>query len=602
MMQSLPLQEHEPRPLPDERETENTYNPTEEERKLLVKVEALFQKAKKHRQKYDSAWVDYYKNFRGKQWKEQRPSYRASEVFNLIWQAIQTIIPTITDSKPKFEFLPQDPSDREFADLMNDLCESDWQTKSWLYTLTEVLYDSHNYGTGISTLVYNPKSQELEYSSVSPFYMFPDPQAESLKRKCLYVSHAEPEGVGHVKRMFPKYAALIKPDVVDFQDENRIDYSLQRYNSSTVDSLFVETSGYNQDQNEVLLKTTYMEDDEVLEEEFEDETGQKQTVRRLKYPDGRKVVVANEMILSDGPIGYEDDDCKYPYQRLINYIDPRKFWGISEQEPLESPQRTFNKLISCVLDVLYLTGNPVWVVDTTSGIDTDNLTNQPGLIVEKEPGSEVRREAGVQLQPYILPLIDRWKEWFESISNSGDIPRGIPDGGVTAAKAIEDLQNAANSKTRLKMRNLDSYLQDFGQQYVSRALQFYTAPKVYRVTGKDGANKYFKMHIDKVQDENGNSYHKANVQKYTENGLLDPFSKDIMLKGKLDVRVVTGSSLPFSKAENERRALNLFDREIIDAEEVLKRIEYPNYEAVLQRVNDAKARAAQAALAGAPAA
>jgi hypothetical protein len=29
-------------------------------------------------------------------------------------------------------------------------------------------------------------------------------------------------------------------------------------------------------------------------------------------------------------------------------------------------------------------GNPVWVVDTTANVDTDSLTNRPGLVIEKE--------------------------------------------------------------------------------------------------------------------------------------------------------------------------------------------------------------------------
>ncbi len=585
------LEEHEPF---QKDENKAIYDPTEDEKKLVKKCEGLFQKAKRAKSKYDWNWIENYKLFRGKQWKEQRPSYRASEVVNLIWQNVQTQVPVIVDARPKFEYLPQEPSDREFADLMNDICASDWQTYNWLYKLTEVLYDSHLYGTGLSCLKYDPKKARIVYESVDPFYMFPDPSAYDFETRCAYTVVAEPMDVEKIKRIAGDKAQYIKADVVNFASEKRVDLANVKYNNPSSDQLYVEVvGGYDTTTvPEVLVKTVYMEDEEVLNEEVKDETDSTKPPiiqKRLKYPNGRKVVIANDVVLDDGQNDYEGE-IRYPYQRLINYILPRCFWGISELEALESPQRTFNKLVSYVLDVLYLMGNPIWVVDFTAGVDTENLTNQPGLVVEKEPGSEVRREAGVQLQPYVLSLIDRFKEWFDQISGSQDVTRGVTSGGVTAASAIQDLQNAAQTRIRLKMKNLDAYLQDLGRQYANRVMQFYTAPQVFRLTGKDGTEKYFKMHIKKLPD--GTS--QAHVVRYTENGLEDPQTNVYTLRGELDVRVTTGSSLPFSKMETERRVKWLFEDGIIDAEEVLKALEYPNWEAIQQRMQAKAEAAAQA--------
>jgi hypothetical protein len=145
------------------------------------------------------------------------------------------------------------------------------------------------------------------------------------------------------------------------------------------------------------------------------------------------------------------------------------------------------------------------------------------------------------------------------------------------------------------MKNLDAYLQDFGSQYASRVMQFYTAPQVFRLTGKDGTEKYFKMSITKQDD----GTHTALVQRFTDNNLLNPTEETYQLRGQLDVRVTTGSSLPFSKVQTENRAYALFDRGIIDAEEVLKSLEYPNWEAIQQRMQALAQQ--QAAMGQAPA-
>jgi hypothetical protein len=70
---------------------------------------------------------------------------------------------------------------------------------------------------------------------------------------------------------------------------------------------------------------------------------------------------------------------------------------------------------------------------------------------------------------------------------------------------------------------------------------------------------------------------------------------EMQASAKLDVRVTTGSTLPFAKAEKEQKLLQLFDRGIIDAEEVMRGTDYPNWEAVLQRVQQRQAAAAAAA-------
>jgi hypothetical protein len=284
------------------------------------------------------------------------------------------------------------------------------------------------------------------------------------------------------------------------------------------------------------------------------------------------------------------DDGEWPWQRWTNYILPREFWGESEIAQIKGPQKIFNKIYSFVLDAMTMTGNPVWMVDHDSGVDPDKLTNTPGLVVEKNPGTEVRRVEGTQLQPYILQTLDRVKEYIDQIAGAQDITRGIPAGGVTAAAAIADLQNAAQTRLRQKARNLDAYLQNLGAQYASRVMQYYTAPRTFNYTGDDGVTKYFKAHID--TNEEGNKV--AVVQRFDDAGRPEPVVNQYELRGKLDVRVTTGTALASSKARLKEEQLALFDRGLIDAEEFFKSTDYPNWEVVLERVREQEQAAAQA--------
>jgi hypothetical protein len=606
--------EHAPR---KEERKPASYEPTPEEKKAIKLVEKLFSKAKRHRALYDQQWLEFYRFFRGKQWKEQRPSYRHSEVINFVFQTIQSSAPLQNDSRPRFDFLPEEPSDLELASILSDTAAADWTKNNWSMELYEVILDSNIYGTGFSETCYEPKLSKIMYQSADPFHCYPDPDATDVNKKGDFFIYAEPIEIDKLKRRYPEKKDYLKADMMDLLKGQKNETGLVRFRDPVDSKVTVDGDNASDliHKSKALLITCYIKA-EALSDEFDeveqpvmgqmpvmDEMGNQigmqevqtgtEFVQIAKYPNGRKIVVCNNVILSDGPNPY--DDGEFPYERLVNYPLSREFWGISEVEQLMGPQKIFNKVFSFALDVLTLMGNPIWVVSTDSDVDVDNLVNRPGLVVEKTPGSEVRREEGVQLQPYVLQIADKIQSWIEGLSGSQDVSRGVQPTGVTAASAISQLQEAALTRIRQKSRNQDGYLQDVGRHWTSRTFQFRTAPEIFRLTSQDGANKYFRAYVEPYENDSGEKMKRFNVTPYTENGKIDPTQgKTYETRAKFDVKVSTGSNLPFNKAEKEQRLLGLFDRGAIDRQELLKGSDYPNWEAVEQRMAQKEAAAAQA--------
>ncbi len=482
--------------------------------------------------------------------------------------------------------------------------------------LTESVYDSHFYGTGFISVEFNPKADmglgAIELKSADPFYSFPDPSARSLKLDCNNFTYAEPVDIDVLKKRYPEVAKFLKPDLLDMAGGSKTDLTSVIYRSINDTGMLMEGSNPYElsAKNQAIEQTVYIKDDtfdEIEKEETNPETGEVvlKYEQKLKYPNGRKICKIGNVLAYDGPKPYDDD--LFPYARLINYTLPREFWGISEVEQLESPQKIFNKLVSFTLDVLTLTGNPVWLIPTNSGVDTDNIFNRPGLNIEYDGNDRPERVPGVELQSYVLPLIDRMREWFDGVGGQSDVSQGIKPEGVTAASAITALQEAAQTRLRLKSRNLDGLLQDAGQLYLSRVMQFYTTPRIIRLTSNQNAQKYFKFHVEEREQNDGSSQKFAVVQKHTvtqdgQDVWHDPVEYPV--KGNFDVRVTTGSSLPFAKAEKFNKAKEMFQLGVIDEEELLKQAEYPNWEAVLERVKAKREEKAlmqqQAAMQGAP--
>jgi hypothetical protein len=585
-------------------------NITPEDQDCVKMVMKLFHKYKKHREKYDRNWLHYYKIFRGDQWDGiKMPRYRQKEVVNMVWDVIQGNVPLQTDVRPQMSFIAEEPSDTEFAGILNEISNSDWDRNNWLVPLTEIILDGYLYGTGYGEIGYDPDADyglgSALFESTDPFYVYPDPEARQINEKRSQgLITAEPVDTERLKKQYPEWAHLLKADVQDVIASSKTALNDFKFRAASTDRDMPDVTfleGKESAEQRTLLITAYLKPDEteeITEPDGVNDLGEPQVkvIVKKRYPLGRKVVVACGVKLEDGPLPFEHG--MLPFCKYNNYLLSREFYGVSEVEQLESPQRVFNKILNAQLEIMNLMGNPVWIIDHTSGIDPNMLVNRTGLVVEKEPGSEVRREVGVQLSPAALQLIDRMQQWFNNVAGTQDVSRGEAPAGVTAASAIEALQQAARTRIRQKQRNLDAFIRDMGQQYIGVILEKYTASRVFRVTNQQGASKYFRMSVEKVQDDMGKMKTKALLREFVQNpdGQIVPSNeiKEFFINGRFDVRVNTSSALPFAVADKEQKTLQLFDRGIIDEEEVLANIDYPNREAVLARLNERKAMQAEA--------
>lgn len=596
--------------------------PTPEEKELAKQIDKLFEKYAKHRRRYDTNWVQFYKYYRGQQFPlGKRLSYKHREVINMVFQTVQSQTSTILDVRPTISFSPREPNDVEVAEILNEVFESDWQRNNWMDEVSAVLYDAHIYGVGNSYVGYDKNISGgragICFSAKDPFDYYPDPAATDVNKNCEGFIEARSEDIDKVRKEWAqsKYVSLLKPDLQDLSRSKRQAQLLVRTKNTDLDlpatNVSYGISPEDEDKDKVLVITAYLKPSDVEEIEKDDEGGDKLYITRRKYPKGRKVVKINNYIMSDTELDY--DDLEFPFERLVNYILPREYFGQSEVEQVIGPQNVFNKLVNFALDVLVLMGNPVWKVPVDSKVNTRKLINQPGLIIEYAGERGPEREPGVELQPYVFQLIDRMEKWFNDTAGTQDVTRGVNPTGVTANSAIENLLEQASKRTKQKMRNLDSYLSQVGKHWVSRCFQYYTVPEIYRLTNKDGVSKYFKFHVEPYQamqtNEDGSQSPMLGVdgspvmkKRAVIRGFLDhpaggmvpsEEEKKYEIEGEMDVVVNTVSGLASTKSDTERLVMQLRQMEIIDDEEVLKRLDYPNYKEVLQRVAQEKASAAQ---------
>ncbi len=590
---------------------------------IVKKVNELLSRAKRYRKRFDCVWQQNYDFvFGGRQWDQLRPRWRFSEAINLTWSTIMMEVAIQTDARPKFEYTMQEFGDEAFTDVLKDINNRNWDKYKWSQVIQDLLTDGKVYHVAHAIVEWDP---ELEYGlgdvrlkTLNPYYAFWDPTAEDVNsgKMCRHFLYAEPLPTSIIKAKYPDRADEIKPDVNDFTgmregvgSGSRI---INTYDPSTPTRLPMSTDGqgeqYGGEPQTVLLRC-WLRDDTLEELASECEDGTTEYITKKKYPMGRYIEIANNLLLRDGPPGVEvngewvpfDFEC-FPIIRHVNYQYPREYAGENEVTHIKGPQKVVNYVWSYILDCFRMAANPVKIVSTAADIDVDKLTNEPGLIVETNDVNGYRQEPGAPIAGGSFELLNTAKSLMDSVQGLQDVSRGAEQAGANSGVMLEGYLEAAQTRPRMKNRALDMTLQDLGQIMLRFMLQFYTKQRVFRITNKEGFPEYIEFYVS--VDENGKKM--ATIRRRsTEDGKIykeTMAGTQVEIKGIPDVRVTSGSALPYAKAQRAQTSLQYFTSGAIDQEELLKEVDWPNYEQVVARMKeDQQAQAQMAAqAAGAP--
>ena len=209
-----------------------------------------------------------------------------------------------------------------------------------------------------------------------------------------------------------------------------------------------------------------------------------------------------------------------------------------------------------------------WIIDKNSGIGVGKLTNRPGLVIRKNPGTEVRRDAPPPMPSYTREQIDVLKKDMQDISGVFDSLKGERQSGVVAAQAIMALQEASQARIRLKIKIMEQHLSDLASMWYSRMQQFWKLDKWVRVTDIEG-NPNFKQITQEV------------------------------LKNDFDINVQAGSTMP----TNKNAMLDLMIRlaqtnaedglPVVDRKAILEYLPSTDKKAIIDRIEMQKAQQKQ---------
>ncbi len=505
-----------------------------------------FKEAMVHKSKETAEWHTYWNAYTGDYFKNNtRPDYKSDQVSNFIFSTIETIRPVMIDNNPRFIAMARTEEGYEKKTKVQMALDYEFDRENMDEKIPRQTITSLVLGTSVWFLPWDGNADseyggEVRAIEVNPFNLYPDPLATSVE-DAEFLIYATYKHVNILKKLFPKKSNLL--------EGGNIKYSELVANRDN-DAVRVD--------NQVLVLEIWCRDYTTQEYEEKGEDGSLYKVKKRKYPKGRVLTIAPDLgiVLNDRENPY--DDGKFPFVLVKDYDIPFKFWGEGEPKQLLSPQMHLNDLSNQIIDNARLTANMPWIIDKNAGIGYGKLTNRPGLVIRKNPGTEVRRDTPPQMPNYISEKIDDLKRDIEIISGVHDVTQGRRPTGIQAGNAIMALQEAGQARIRLKVKLMEQGLSKIATMWYARMQQFWKLDRWVRVADDKGSYGF---------------------ELITEDDLQYDF----------DIKITAGSTMPVNKSAMLDLMIRLGQTTaedglpVVDRESILEYVEISNKERVLQR-------------------
>lgn len=298
-------------------------------------------------------------------------------------------------------------------------------------------------------------------------------------------------------------------------------------------------------------------------------------------PEDALWIVANDVVIVPGPNPFKHK--QLPFARAVDVNRTHTFYGKGEPEILESIQDEANTLRRMMIDRNHLDIDKMFYGPSRINLtDEDTIARPHGFIQADEEIHPV--EYGDTPRSVELGL--KHLEDDATIS-TGINPRAqaLPTTGTATEAAI--LKESTLKRIRLKVRRFErEFLTRIARLRVANILQFYTQPRLEEITGK-AASEEFKVEMEKlraaglIEESNGQVFQKKfreiplTGKEFTTDETGQPTIQDsasaysfFELKPEYflpkasgyNIKIISGSTLPVSKALLQSRAQEAFDR------------------------------------------
>lgn len=488
------------------------------------------------------------------------PPWRVRMVVNKIRTAVRTECSKLTTSKPIPTVMPATNENEDYsaAAVGEQILKSRFATADYEGIYRSWIWWGVVCGTSFIKQYWDPQELDYESKSLPPWPTFPN--GEDIPQEIMEIvdpewdyNNQEPQpavGKIQIERVTPFH--IYAPDLLSEEIEKQ-PYIIhvmtksplwveQRYgfkphcdtraSSTILDAATIITKGTEDHLDSVMVKEVWIK-----------------PYAHKDFPQGGVLTVINDRVVQSV------EKWPYPFPEFpfykYNGIPTGGFYSDSNIVDLIPLQKEYNRKRSSMIEIQNTMGKPKLVYPKGS-INPRMISSEPGQSIPYTPGYEKPEVLpGAEVPMSFVTEIQQLQVEFDDISGQHEISRGgTPNSAISSGTAIAFLQEQDDAKLNYQVSSIENAQEMLGKHYLTFASSYWDNNRLVRITGKD--NAFEALHWKKG-----------------------------MLKGNTDVKIQTGSALPYSKAARTALLMEMIQNGLVDPQSGLEMLDFGGLDKII---------------------
>ena len=443
---------------------------------------------------------------------------RVRTIEQIIEPAYRSELARLLRNRPQGTTVPDgtDEADFEAAQAADDLIDHVWRTNEVSSIIEQAVGWQVTGGTSLLSTAWDPEAMDPEgqpgnfvFRALSPFEFGVPNVREPEIKRQPYVMVTKAYELDEIE---DRWGKRVKADHAG--SYGSLDHRLASVISGG-------TRSGQQDQDTAVVKETWIKPSPMA-------------------PAGAVLITAGETVL-DLQIWPEWCKGQYPFQKLVYTPITGSFWGKAMLTALIPLQRRHNRAASIVVEVQNLMAQIG--VGVPRGSQVRALMGGRGVMIEAPPGA-TQPMTNIAAPPIgDLPFreLEQTRQAVRDIASQHEVTKGFTPPNVRSGTAISMLKEMDDSPSSVPLSYIERAVQGMGRNLLSIVKQHWDEPRMVLVLGQDNE---IERRSFLAGDDVGGQY-----------------------------QVLEGSAWPYTKAERQAEILQLHERQLIDGDEALKRLD-----------------------------